>query len=238
MSAAPPASSTVLDVTTTPAPAPAPAPRFDRSLADGVRLSRATVGVDSGTMVVAGGRFPSDGEYDDVVGGELPRIGRSWAASTSGYGDGGYDVVEVQGPDGEPRGCEVVFLSATIDAAATERLGAEDGQPSEAEMRSYYDRAASEETRTKVGRWHEVERRVYDAVWTELLGGLHPADEATALALGTLELTDEAQVGDPCYGGPSAVLALPSGTYQAVAWQADGGGWGERTARLGIYLLA
>lgn len=202
---------------------------FDRSTADGTRRSVGIVGVDSGTMCIATGRFPD--KYSDCFHQAAASDG--YAVSSSGYGDGGYDLVVVEGSDGTARGVEVVFISTAIEAFVEEAAEAELGPgPSEDELHAFYRHTlADESARRRIATHLDSLRDITGRVWEEKLAGLHPADDTVAQVLGELEVNGPVGVGDPCYGGPSKTLTLPPGRYVAVAW-----GTGT-IARLGLYAV-
>lgn len=202
----------------------APAPR---SLADGTRHRVGTVGVDSGTMALATGAFPAEAYADGLRHGAL--------VSGSGYGDGGYDVVDVVDANGARRGVEVVFFSPRIEAAAEERAVRELGRrPSHEERVAYYREAPMDDlVRRQIRAYLEAERELELAVWHERLLEVHPADDGPGEVLGEVEVQGFVDIGDPCYGTPSLTTELPPGRYRAVVWY--GTGLGGYVCRSGLY---
>jgi hypothetical protein len=162
------------------------------------------VGVDAGTMAIAGNvrDFPPGLDWWDEQGAR-----HNVAHSTTGYGDGGYDVFEVVAEGGEVRGLEVVFMSPSLEAKVT---------------------------KTDDMSWDE-HSRLFNDLFDEMVPAIDPASESQSCVLGSLSVGGQVGVGDPCYGGPSLTHELPAGEYVAVAWRVGTKSLGERVARLGIY---
>ena len=207
-------------------------PDFVTENANGTRSPAGRVSVDSGTVAIANG-----GQFPDYLTQPLPSVGKGWVATTSGYGDGGYDVLRVVDADGAVVGVEVVFISPTLEAAGAQALLAELGEGCTKEQRfAYWDGTLDDHAARRVRQRMAAEQPIRQRVWDEGLAGLHPAADATPRLLGRIAISGQVDVGDPCYEVPSLEVEVTPGTYDAVAWMFDAGeGWGIRVARLGIY---
>lgn len=216
---------------------------FDRHLADGIRSTIGVAGVDSGTMAIAPGRHhPVFGGLDHDVARD-GGLDDGAAVSSTGWGDGGYDVVTVAAePGGPTTGVEVVFMSRAIDDAVDEAL-ADLPTPDFDQLVANPDRS---DLRDAYHAWNGERSRRTDRVYEAMLPTLHPADSEHAQVVGDLDVADGAVcVGDPCYGDPTLTVAVPAGRWRAVRWMyrdADAKAGplhapGPRVARLGIYHL-
>src|ERR1044072_5786551 len=90
----------------------------------GTRVPLKTLSVDAGMMAISTRspaatrhQFPTEGDYDLIcdhlyANKDKGFVDDNLAVSSSGVGDGGYDLVHVVGPDGAVRGIEVIFLHA------------------------------------------------------------------------------------------------------------------------------
>lgn len=214
-------------------------------LAAGTRAEIGTAGVDGGQMSISPDPSRPDGPFalEGDTGSYEPRLVAGSAVCTSGYGDGAYGVYEVV-RDGTRVGVEVVFLSPAVDTAAERALDQADTdgttiRPTDAMLDAVRDRTADDRTRTRVRLWDEAVDAAYAAAEKALMPVTHPSQEGRPVVLGTTSVTGTVGVGDPCYGFPTVSVDLPSGTYCAVAWQADlGEFWGTRVVRLGLYAAA
>lgn len=205
---------------------------FDAALAGGDRRSIGIVGVDGGVMMLAAvGRFRPD-ELD----GPIPAAGDGWVISGTGYGDGGYDVVEVV-HDGEVTGVEVVFLCPEVDAACDSMLDELMPRPTMEERLAFADGSASADLSERVSKWEHLASTTSTELWDTLALTVHPADSTVPQVLGDFAVAEAVEVGDPCYGSSSKIVAVPAGSYRAVAWNLGTDGWGDRTARLGLYRI-
>ena len=207
-------------------------PDFVTENANGTRAPAGRVSVDSGTVAIANaGQFPDDPTHP------LPGVGSGWVATTSGYGDGGYDVLRVVDADGVVVGVEVVFISPTLEAASAHAVVAELGEGcTQEELFAYWDGTLDASTTRRVLQRMAAEQPITQRVWEEGLAGLHPVADATARLLGQIDISGQVGVGDPGYEVPSLELEVTPGIYDAVAWTFDAGeGWGTCVARLGIY---
>lgn len=203
-----------------------------------VRRTVGNVGVDSGTMVIAGGDFPDHAEasgrnwecHDQCVG--------NYVVSTTGIGDGGYDVAIVEDANG-PTGLEVVFLVPAISAEIERRIDVP--KPTDEEYGLFFGRhqaECSQEIYDKVVLHDRRSQEIGNAIWDELFPTIDPANDSTPKVLGEVLVSGQVQIGDPCYGGASYKTDLPPGRYQAVTWEGEYDGWGNRVFRLGIYRYA
>ena len=205
---------------------------FDSEAAAGVRRVVGFVPVDSGTMVIADSAMFLDGH--GISG--LAQAGTGWVAAASGYGDGSYDVVLVDGAGGAVAGVEVVFSSPTLEAAASQAARAELGaRPDFEQLASFWEHRLSPDSARQLAAYLDAERQIANRVWTAELGGLHPGADATARLLGHIDVGGRVGVGDPCYGAATLELEVPAGSYDAVAWVLDAGRPGATVTRLGIY---
>lgn len=203
-----------------------------------VRRTVGNVGVDSGTMVIAAGEFPSHEEasgrnwecHDQCVG--------NYVVSTTGVGDGGYDVAIVEDVNG-PTGLEVVFLCPTILTEIERRVDLP--KPTDEEYGQFFGRlrdGCPQEVFDKVVAYDDRTRELGNAIWDELFPTIDPANDSTPKVLGEVLVSGQVKIGDPCYGDASYKVDLPPGRYQAVIWEAEYDGWGNRVFRLGIYRYA
>lgn len=207
---------------------------IDPKIADGDRAVTGFVGVDSGTMCIAT-QFPDDDAWLNIKG--IAWSGPGWACSTSGFGDGGYQVLTVS-RDEQLTGVEVMFLSPTIDKAGEDAvLLSHVAHPSEEEKQAVWDMAADEATREKYSTWMAAHSQAHNDAWDRLATVIHPAAESTPTVVTELTVTDDGdlQVGDPCYQAATVRLTVPPGRYTVLAWTYDAGDWGNRVARLGAY---
>lgn len=204
---------------------------FDPAWAVGDRASEALLAVDAGTMCIAT-TFPAEdtwlGGFDDNGPGWS---GPGWGCSTTGYGDGGYDLLTVTGADGTLTGVEVMFLSPALEAAAE---AADTGPvPTEAEKQAVYNRTADAATTAKYHAWLSAGQQALNAAWEQLATTIDPASESTPHPVTELTVADGGAllIGDPCYGHPSRTVPVPAGRYLVVAWTTG------HTARLGAYRI-
>jgi hypothetical protein len=170
----------------------------------------------------------------DYVKSSTFHDGPEWCvSSTSGFGDGGYDVLVVE-RDG-PVGVEVVFVcdAATAAAdAAREVVGAAGPHPG-------WSASAAD-----CAGWAECdarERNAANAAFLETLLATDPDADSVGNVLGCFTHSGGVvEVTDPFCGpagtGP-ADSWLPAGDYVAVRWEADFGAWGVRATRLGVYRI-
>lgn len=196
----------------------------------GLRSVQFLVGVDSGTMALAADNcFPESIDFADV-----PGCRGGWVASSTGWGDGGYDCVSVISPD-QPAspasiiGVEVIFISPTVDDFTHENLSVP--SPTSADWESMADRTADPDAHEKFRAYEESANQVFSDAFDRLIPTLHPDRESSPKLLGHLDVTHRITVGDPCYEGPTGSVDVPAGRYDAVAWELENG----RTARLGLY---
>lgn len=208
--------------------------------ASGTRRPITMLGVDAGMMALSTYRFPDDSEYDSVcdrLHGDAFATG-TLVVSSSGVGDGGYDLVHVVDEAGAVKGIEVVFLTPAIDDLTDERTAPT--KPPEAVMDLAFSRDVAaddperEAARALVDAWFKYSGEVRGALLDELLSGQAPEGEPRVV--GTLKCpTGSVSAGDPCYGGASWVGELPRGSYVAVVWMVELESWGRRVSRLGLY---
>lgn len=202
---------------------------LQQDLFAGVRTKVGFVGVDSGRMAIGGGIGFT--EHADRAPA-LPFLTGNVAVATSGYGDGGYDVLAVV-VDGERRGLEVLFWSPAAEAAAQEALLAAGIVEQTPEVvAAVHQKAATPQQMAAYSAFAAASDHEERAAYERLVPEMNPSDEARVEYLGPLYVTLGAvAVGDPGYGAPELVVELPLGRYAAVAWTAEN----ERTTRLGIY---
>jgi hypothetical protein len=195
-----------------------PRTEFASHLTEGDRTLVGMVGVDAGCVAIR----RADG------GSRHFRTGWS-TQSSSGYGDGGYDVVTVSRHN-QVTGIEVVFICEEAHDRAQEAVVA-----AGLESLTYPGPDASDEDRTV---WAEADARssaIHNDTFVAHLLVSSPTGDAIVGDTfehdgGTVEITD------PYVGHTGPVLdCLPAGTYTAVCWEADLGGWGRRCTRLGVY---
>lgn len=212
---------------------------FRPEWAHGQRAVTGQVGVDSGTMCIAT-TFPDDGSWMPAAGDADAWCGPGWVCSTSGYGDGGYEVLTLT-DDGAVTGVEVMFLSAAVDAAADADLAATGvPEPDRTDVRAVLTKKADAATTERVNAWYRLSDQVTQQAWERLAATIDPASESVPQVIGELTVPEAApvlRVGDPCYRGATLLANVPAGRYIVVAWGADAGPWGERTARLGAYRI-
>lgn len=214
----------------------------------GTRVPIRVLGVDAGMMAISTRRqFPDDEHYDwicdklsETYGGDRGFVNNDLAVSSSGVGDGGYQLVHVVGDDGVVRGVEVIFLTPAVDAEV-ERRAAAGGIVEPLDLKKLWDPEAHPDEKEKASRAYdryrdqinEIDRAVFD----EMLPAYLPEGEGHVL--GQLECRfGHVSAGDPCYGGATYVGELPKGKYEAVVHVVDLGDWGKRVARLGIYRVS
>lgn len=197
----------------------------------GVRSSIGHVGVDAGLMTIASDhRFPGEEAIDRLDHKSYPTMERksNYVISSSGVGDGGYDVVLVK-RGGTAVGVEVLFISEAAEARGEEMrrdVGLE-SPPTEAW------RSQAEADRKAVNAYWNAAQAIYTKAWDEVALSVEP--EGTPHYLGVLTITEGFSIGDPCYGAASEFVALPAGQYEAIAWTAEMDEWGNRVLRLGVY---
>ena len=206
--------------------------------AAGFRRYIQTIGVDSGTMAIGGDRFPDRGSWDRyldcMMESSLDGVFEGAIFSSTGWGDGGYEVLAVESTGGALVGVEVVFICRPAEAAclqAIEKAGitidnavidrACRGEASKGDEGAY--REYSEQTRVVGG-----------PAWAAALADAHPACTATPVVRGRIQVRGYLEIGDPCYGGPSCEVEVPAGEYVAVTWMDSDDP--DRVARLGAYL--
>jgi hypothetical protein len=182
-------------------------------------------------MVIAAGGFP-DQNLDDTYQSGLHG---SFVSSSSGWGDGGYEVWALTDTSGTICGVEVVFL-CTGPELASETILAESGLTlDEATAAAVYSGTATPAQRADFDGYQEVFQTVYNRLWNEAVLNTPPEQDATAVLDGELATAGTLGIGDPCYGGPSFTIAVPPGRYTAVRWM-DHANPGH-TARLALYRL-
>jgi hypothetical protein len=200
------------------------------------------VGVDAGTVALAGSGWAGEA-YFELDG---PGVIFDAAVSPSGFGDGCYDVVEIE-RHGTVVGVEVVFIDAAADAEVARlvtRLALQGRvvEPAEEDWKEYFlrrfeDPASERFTRAAatISAWEKVRHMAWEEwLGTEPVPG--PPTDLDATVLGMIDVDGRVMVGDPC-SGVQVDTPVPAGPYQAVAWDGVVDGWGTRVARLGIYRL-
>lgn len=211
--------------------------------ATGTRRPIQILGVDAGMMALSTYRFPDDAHYDSICD-RLHHNHEAFATdslvvSSSGLGDGSYDLVYVLDEAGKVKGIEVVFVTLAIDALVEARTA--DTRPTEEEYKLAFTREADTATfdakqaaKDKVDL-HFAHCSSVNAELTEkMLPTLEP--EGDPKVVGTVGCRNgHVSAGDPCYGSPSWTGELPNGSYLAVVWKVKLDAWGERVSRLGLY---
>lgn len=190
--------------------------------ADGTRARIGVVGVDSGTMEIAGDWFADLDRvpYDGVVGNIV--------VSPTGYGDGQYSVLGVRDPSSALLGVEVVFFCTTIEDEAAREACERGAALSDAILAAIWDHTATDAQQETYAR----NRAIFYDCWDRLENLVHPADDSAPRVLGTISVESCLEIGDPCHRDPTCTVGVPAGRYAAVAWEADG-----HTARLAVYRL-
>jgi hypothetical protein len=197
----------------------------------GTRRSCGSVGVDAGLMVIAADHaFPGEAAIDDLDFHDYPTMKQRqrYAISSSGIGDGGYDVLVVERA-GTIVGVEVLFICNAAEQL-TERYRDEAGlvQP-EGEMW----RSTEQADRDVCNAYWQAMNKLFAQAWAEV--ALTTPPEGTPHVLGALTVHEGVSIGDPCYGDASQYVPVPFGVYEAIAWTDEMDQWGERVYRLGVY---
>ena len=201
---------------------------LDCHAADGVRRFVASVGVDSGALAIAAGDFPNSDELLAVAA-----VADNAVTATTGWGDGGYEVLALDDPTGQVVGVEVVFICGTAEQACEQALADSGIALDPAVLDRACGASATPSDRAAYAEYNAASQAVLDRVWPAAIAGADPHDSATAIVRGSIEVADSLGIGDPCYGGPSCTVPVPAGRYVAVTWMDDA--HPSRVARLAVY---
>lgn len=213
--------------------------RFDSALSAGARSRVGHVGVHAGIACIAvDGAFPGAGDDSWLPRSSGPAWGGpGWVCSTSGIGDGDYEVLDVRRGDHRV-GVEIVFLSASVAAREQELLAAVAApRPSEADYAASRSSDPSPAVKERIAAYWQACSSAGAQAHEELSLTVDPASDSSPTLIGTLTVSGGGVlgIGDPCFDDPAVTLAVLPGRYAVVAWLSDLGDWGVRTARLGAY---
>jgi hypothetical protein len=192
-------------------------------------------------MAIAGTSSDPDYDWDNHVWEDYGSPGQvisSTVYSSTGFGDGAYDVVALTDTQGVAVGLEVVFLASELDdlaASTIERLGIQ--KPSDDDALAVWSGEPTTEQKTRYDEYEAMYSSVAQGLWEgPALLAIEPSLTEVGRLLGHIETTGQLAVGDPCYSSASLTHTVTPGRYAAIVWlQPRPDGTLGRVARLGVY---
>ena len=182
----------------------------------GTRVPIRVLGVDAGMMAISTRyQFPDDDQYDEICDLLFKNRDRAFVkdnlvVSSSGLGDGGYQLVHVVDGDGQVRGVEVLFVCKAVEDEV-ERRAQDRGIVEPPDLKKLWDPDAHPDEKKKASRAYETYRGLIDEIDREVFEEMLPSylPEGEGKVVGQLECKfGHVSAGDPCYGGPTYVCLL------------------------------